>query len=354
MLMNKDYYKTLGVERNTSQEDIKKQYRKLTKEFHPDKHKDPSQKKTQEQKYKEISEQYNVLNDPDKKRMYDLTGSQESNGGHYQHRNVQDMDDIFGTMFGGNPFDQFFNTRQQVRQPNVQPQRGNDVIQSVSIKLNDVIHDTKKRIQYTRNGNCQVCNGIGGENPTTCNVCGGRGVITQHQRIPMGVIETNTICSHCQGLGKVITKPCSNCRGSGRTQINEDFNVTIPQGTMHGTKIRIQDKGEQGRFGGGNGDLYLQVNIEPHPEFTRQGNNILSTLSIPYIDALLGQEKEINTLYGKSKLKIPQETQPKTNLRLKNKGIKGQDQYVTIDINIPNISNEEKELLNSIKEKFYK
>ena len=357
----KDYYKILGVSRNASQEEIKQAYRKLALKWHPDRN--PDNRKEAEERFKEISEAYEVLSDPEKRKIYDAYGydaaRQSFGSGGFQWSNFthfEDLQDIFNgfgidDILRGFGFGDVFDYRRGGRSS--RPRRGRDQEVQVTISLEDAYKGIEKTINVQRYETCSVCNGSGaapGSAPIVCPQCGGKGVITRSA----GFFAMQTTCPRCGGVGQVINKPCPNCSGAGYAPVTRRIKVKIPAGIEDGTHLRLAGEGEQVK-GGRPGNLYVLVRIAPHPIFERRDKDIYVKQKISMYQAALGCEVEVPTLSGKAKVKVPPGTQPGAKLRLKGKGmpnVRGGspgDQYVEIVVEIPkSLSSKEKELLREI------
>ncbi len=348
-MSKRDYYDILGVSRNATTEEIKKAYRKLARQYHPDAN--PSDKNS-EAKFKEVAEAYEVLSDPEKRSNYDQFG--------HDAPNARGFD--FGGGFGGfgadmgglgDIFDMFFGGSGRTR---TGPQRGADLRTDIDITLEESAFGLEKDIKVPRIETCDSCKGSGaapGTSAKSCPACGGSGQTQTSQNTPFGRIVQSHTCSRCRGTGRFIEKPCSICQGSGRVRRSRNIHVKIPAGVDTGTRLRINGEGEVGLRSGPPGDLYVYINVLSHELFTREGNNINCELPISFIQAALGDEVDVPTLYGTMKFKIPEGTQPGAEFRLRGKGIpdlngygKG-DQYIKVKIVIPTRLNErQKQLLN--------
>ena len=337
MLSNKrDYYDVLNINKNASESDIKKSYRKLAHLYHPDKN---LGNKDAEEKFKEISEAYKILSDTQKRRNYDTYGHESTNSDFNQ--SSININDVFGDIFG----DIFSNRKKR----HSVPQRGNDVHYNLNIKFNEAIYGSTKTIIVPRKEMCQVCQGEGaqtGSSSVQCPTCHGRGEVSSMN----GFFAVTQVCPQCQGSGIYIKNKCKACNGKKLKHVNAPVKVSIPAGIDDGMKIKINEEGESGLYGGEKGDLYILINILPHKIFKRQEANILCDVPITCIQAILGCKIEIPTITGKVEMKIPKGTQPGTIFRLKEKGIpslrKGHlkgDQLVRIQIEIPRNLNEKQE-----------
>ncbi|RLE37976.1 molecular chaperone DnaJ [Candidatus Woesearchaeota archaeon] len=319
--MTKDYYKILGVDKNASKDEIKKAYKRLAKKYHPDLNKDPGAA----DKFKEINEAAAVLSDDKKRQQYDQFGDADTykrasgfdfsgfDFGGFDFRNFGfDFDEIFDTFFGGG------------RRARHGPSRGADLVTKVTITLEEAAVGVKKTISIPRLETCDSCHGSGAEKASdivTCNQCNGTGVIRRTQRTPFGIFSTQTTCNKCYGEGKVTEHLCDVCDGTGRVKKTSKVELKIPAGVDTGTKLRIRGEGEAGQKGGPRGDLIVITEIQPHKIFERHGNDIYVEVPISFVQACLGDEIEVPTLKGKTKLKIPKGTQTNTIFRLKGKGI---------------------------------
>ncbi len=352
--MKKDYYEILGVPKESTLPQIKKAYRSLALKFHPDRV-PAEQKKEAEERFKEISEAYGVLSDPQKRQMYDQYG----HAGIDQRYTAEDIfrgadfssifedlgiGDIFSQMFGGGGFDFFETGRQRTR-----AQRGRDIQYEVEVTLEEAYTGVKKKITVPRHDLCPECSGTGakrGSSPQTCSTCKGRGQIFMSS----GFFKMSQSCTACGGHGQIIKDYCPQCHGKGVIRIDRPIEVSIPSGVSHDSRLRVRGEGEYGPSG--RGDLYLYINIKPHPVFERNGNDIYMELSISFVKAALGAEVSVPTLNGNVSMKIPSGTQSGKLFRLKDKGMPdihggGQgDQYARIMIEVPTrLTAEQKKLL---------
>ena len=349
----RDYYEVLGVERGADDASIKKAYRQLAKKYHPDMNPGDTEA---EKKFKEASEAYAVLSDPDKRRQYDQFGHSAFEGGGAGGGfggfdfSGADFSDIFGDIFGD-----FFGGGRSSRNSNG-PMKGANLRTSVRITFEEAVFGVEKELDLTLKDTCKTCNGSGakpGTSPETCHKCGGRGqVVTQHST-PFGTIRNSQVCPDCGGSGKTIKDKCPDCHGSGYISARKKIQVSIPAGIDNGQSVRLRDKGEPGVNGGPRGDLLVEVVVDRHPIFQRQDMNIFSTVPISYAIAALGGEVLIDTVDGKVVYDVKAGTQTDTRVRLRGKGvpslrnkdIRG-DHYVTLVVQVPEkLSNEAKELL---------
>ena len=358
MPQKKDYYEVLGVPKDADTNGIKKAYRKLAMEYHPDRNSSPDA----EEKFKEISEAYGVLSDSEKRAKYDRFGHAGIDRQYTQEDIFRDIsfEDIFGQGGGGgfgNIFDIFFGGRGGARPTS---QRGSDLRYDLRITLEDAATGTEKRIDVMRVETCDVCGGSGakpGTTKKTCHYCNGTGQASRVKRTPFGQFMTTSTCAHCHGTGETIESPCSSCNGIGRVRRPRTLSITVPAGIESGSRMRIPGEGESGVRGGPSGDLYVVVHIDPHPKFKRSGDNILYEIPIGFTQAALGDEVMVPTLHGKVRMKIPPGTQSESTLRLRGKGMpklhgrgKG-DQLVKVGVTVPtDLSSRERELLTELHE----
>ncbi len=338
--MSKDYYKILEVDRNATQDDIKKSYRKLALKYHPDKNKDNPES---EDKFKEVAEAYSILSDTDKKSQYDTYGSVGGgNGG--GNGGFDDIFSQFGDIFG-------FNKRSQPQQ-----RRGSDLRIKVSVTLNDIIFGSIKKVKYNRHVKCNTCDGKGGDELVTCTSCQGQGHRSYVQNTAFGTIRQSAICSHCEGIGKSIKTPCKTCMGKGVNIKEETVDIDIPKGAINGNFMSMPQYGNWTK-GGLPGDLQIVIDEVPDPIFKREDTNLLYDENISVVDAILGVEKKLMTPHGTEiKYIITPGTPHGKLLRISGKGIpdihfKGfGDLFIRVSVNIPTkVSTEEKELLLHLK-----
>ncbi|MBU0471539.1 MAG: molecular chaperone DnaJ [Nanoarchaeota archaeon] len=342
--MSKDYYKTLGVEKNASKEEIKKAYKKLAKKYHPDLNKDSNAA----EKFKEISEAAAILGDNDKRAQYDQYGSEsfkqgggaQGFGGFDFSGFGTDFDDIFdhlGDIFGGG----FGFSSSRGRSRTSRNRRGNDLRADVTVTLEEVHSGVKKKLKIKKKETCTECDGSGGSGQETCDMCRGSGRMTESRRTPFGIFQTTSTCRNCGGSGGVLRNVCDECEGTGTIKETKTLEIDIPEGIEEGSRLKLSGQGEAGYRGGNPGDLYVIVHIEPHEVFERHGDDVILEMPISIIQASLGAEIEIPTLDGKAKLKIPNGTQTGTVFKMKNKGLpylhsygKG-DQLVRVVVKTP-------------------
>ncbi|MBP3501485.1 MAG: molecular chaperone DnaJ [Oscillospiraceae bacterium] len=353
----RDYYEVLGVSKGASEDEIKRAYKKLARKYHPDMN--PGDKEAEE-KFKEVNEANEVLSDPDKKARYDQFGfagvdPNYGAGGGYGAGGFDfgDLGDIFGSFFGGG-----FGGGGQRRRNG--PQRGESIRMSVSVDFIEAAFGCEKEVTVERSEQCPTCKGNGcapGTTPEVCPDCHGSGAVTQSQRTPFGVMQTQAVCGKCRGTGKIIHQPCPDCHGSGRARKRKTVKVNIPAGIDNGQTISLRGQGHAGKNGGPNGDLLITVMVKPHDIFRREGTSVFCEAPITFTQAVLGAEMEIPTIDGKVKYTIPEGTQTGTVFRLRGKGIpvlnghgRG-DQYVTVTIETPRgLNREQKDALKKFSE----
>jgi molecular chaperone DnaJ len=346
----RDYYETLGVPRDASQDDIKKAFRDLARKYHPDVNK----AEDAEEKFKEINEAYGILSDAEKRASYDRYGFSGVNTQGMPNYGDMDLSDLFETLFGFGGMGGFGGGSRGRSQRNA-PRRGADVSGRVRLSFEEAVFGVEKEVEVTRNERCSICDGSGAEpgtHPITCKTCNGSGEVRQVQQTFLGSMVQVGTCPTCGGRGKMIENPCRNCRGSGLERMTRKLKVKIPAGVDHGNQIRMVGEGEPGTNGGPHGNYYLEIDIAPHKFFKRSGNDILLDLNINMAQAALGDEITVPTVDGDVKLRIPPGTQPGRIFKLKEKGVpilnsddRG-NEMVTVNVAIPtSLSKEQEELL---------
>lgn len=356
----RDYYEVLGVSKGASEAEIKKAYRKLAKEYHPDLH--PNDKAA-EAKFKEISEAYEVLGDQQKREKYDRFGHAGFDGasaGGYSSSGFDgvDLGDIFDSMFGGG-FGGFggFGGRQQRSQN--RPMKGEDVYIGVTISFLEACLGVRKDIEIRRKDLCDVCHGTKvkpGTSLENCPTCSGTGQVKVTKRTPFGVMSSVSTCPNCHGQGRIIKNPCPSCSGSGKKSVTKRININIPAGIDDGQTLFVSAQGNAGENGGPNGDLQIAVTVRPDPLFRRDGFNIICEIPITYAQAVSGAEVVVPTIEGKVKYFVPEGTQPGTIFRLKGKGVKKLNSYgkgdmlITTVIEVPkNLTAAQKKYINNFE-----
>jgi molecular chaperone DnaJ len=311
-MSKRDYYTVLGVERSADEKEIKKAYRRLAMKFHPDRNPDDSEA---EAKFKEASEAYEVLADPQKRQAYDQFGHAgvEGQAGGFGGAGASSFSDIFGDVFGD-----IFGGAGGGRRGG--PQRGSDLRYNLELSLEEAVRGTEKTLKIPTLVTCKTCSGSGakaGSQPKTCQVCQGTGNV----RMQQGFFAVQQTCHACGGQGQVIDDPCGSCHGRGAVEETKTLNVKIPAGVDTGDRIRLSGEGEAGPKGGPAGDLYVQVAVREHALFQRDGSHLYCEVPISFVDAALGGELEVPTLDGRVKLKIPPETQSGRLFRVRGKGV---------------------------------
>lgn len=359
MAEKRDYYEVLGLKKGASEDEIKKAFKNMARKYHPDLH--PDDKEAAE-KFKEINEAYEVLSDSEKRARYDQFGHAGVDpnygggagaGGFGGFGGFGDVGDIFDSIFGGG-FGGFGGGRSTASSANA-PHRGGDVNANVTIDFMEACKGAKKKMRVTHMVKCDQCSGTGADANTktsSCTECHGQGSVRVNQRTPFGVISTTKVCPRCGGKGKIVTNPCSKCRGSGRQRVTTDIELKIPAGIDNGQILRVSGQGDAGLNGGPNGDLNVSVTVRPHELFTRSGNDIFCEIPISYAQAVLGDKVTVPTIKGKVEYEIPEGTQSGTKFRLRGEGVKylGResygDQYVTVVVEVPKrLTKQQKELL---------
>lgn len=352
MAEKRDYYEVLGLSKGASDDEIKKAYRKMAKENHPDLH--PGDKACEE-RFKEINEAYEVLSDPDKKAKYDQYGHAafDPSAGFGGGAGFGDFGDIFGGFGGfGDIFGDIFGGG--ARQSNA-PRKGESIRTNVSISFEEAAFGCKKDVTISRIEQCPDCKGSGaapGTTPEVCPDCKGTGSVRTTQRTPFGMVQSNAPCSKCKGTGKIIHQPCPSCHGMGSVRKQHKINVTIPAGIDDGQTVSVRGQGSAGANGGPAGELLVYVIVRPHARFERDGANVMLEQEISYVHAVLGGDIEVPTLDGNVKLSIPEGTQTGSVFRMRGKGIpylRGSgrgDQFVSVKVAVPrNLTGSQKELL---------
>jgi len=355
----RDFYEVLGVPKTATKDDIKAAYRKLALQYHPDRNKSPEA----EEKFKQLSEAYAVLSDDEKRKQYDTYGRE----GVYQRYNQEDIfrgadfQDIFrGTGFGfGGGFDDilsaFFGVGAGGR---TGPRRGDDLTMHLQIRLEDVVNDTTQEVEIPRTEVCPTCRGNGaapGTAPRKCSQCGGTGQLQRVQNAGFARFVRVEACGRCKGTGNIVDNPCKECRGSGRVRRQRRIRIQIPAGVDDGHTLRLRGEGAAGEMGTPPGDLYVVVNIPEHPVFKRNESDIFVEARVNAVEAMLGTEVKVPTLYGDTMLEVPSGTQSGERFKVKGKGLprlnsfgRG-DEYVVVNVQIPrSLNGKQKELLRQM------
>ena len=370
MADKRDYYDVLGVSKSATDDEIKRAYRKLAKQHHPDLNPD---NKAAEAKFKEVGEAYNVLTDAEKRKRYDSFGHAGvdpsygggggggfggfggfggvGGGGFGGSADGIDLGDVFDSIFGGGG--------RSSAQSQTGPRKGNDIHVQLDLTFLEACKGVSKTIEVTRYDECGTCSGSGakpGSTPSTCKTCGGTGVVRVQQRSMFGVMTTQRACTTCGGRGKTIDNPCSACGGQGRVQKRKSVPINIPAGVDNGIVVAVRDEGDKGLNGGGRGDITVQIHVKNDPLFERQGNDIFGEIPITYTQAALGAEVDVPTIDGNVKLTVPEGTQPETRFRLRGKGVRRLnrdsrgDHIVKVILEVPrNLTMPQKELLRKME-----
>ena len=359
MADKRGYYEVLGLQKGASDDEIKKAYRKLSKQYHPDINKEPDA----EAKFKEISEAYEILSDSQKRAAYDQYGHAGTdpnygggygggfggfNSGGFSGGGFGGFEDIFESFFGGGGG--------RAANPNA-PRQGADLQYAVDLSFEEAIFGVEKTVQYNREETCHTCGGNGakpGTSPETCHKCHGAGTINVERQTPLGRVMSRQTCDVCHGTGKEIKEPCTTCHGTGHEKKKHNVKVNVPAGVEDGQQMRLSGQGEAGTNGGPYGDLYVVFRVEESDIFDRDGSEIYYELPLNFVQAALGDEVNVPTVHGNVKLKIPAGTQTGTNFRLRGKGaprLRGGgngDQQVKVKLITPkNLNEEQKEALRA-------
>lgn len=349
-MSKRDYYEVLGVGKDATPEELRKAYRKLARKYHPDVNKEPDA----EDKFKEVKEAYEVLNDQQKRAQYDQFGHSgpqgQGFGGFGGAEDFGGFSDIFDMFFGGGG---------GRRDPNA-PRQGNDLQYTMVLEFEEAIFGKETDIHIPSEENCDTCNGSGakpGTKPETCQHCHGTGQLNVEQNTPFGRVVNKRVCHHCNGTGKEIKNKCNTCHGKGRVKKQKSIHVKIPAGIDNGQQVRVAGKGEPGINGGPAGDLYVVIQVKSDEFYQREGDDIFVEMPITYAQAALGDEIEVPTVHGKVKLKIPAGIQTGKTFRLKGKGVPNVrgyghgDQNVRIRVITPtNLTERQKELLREFND----
>ncbi len=371
MAQKRDYYEVLGVNKNATDDELKKAYRKLAKKYHPDAN--PDNKEEAEKKFKEVNEAYETLSDSQKRRMYDQFGTADpqgfggaggpfgGQGGYYSYNgsgfdgfgDFGDLGDIFSSIFGGG----FGGRNSSSRKKG--PRKGADLNVRMEITFEQAFSGVEKEIVITRDEECHSCHGTGakpGTSPIKCPTCHGTGQVTQVQNTILGQMQTSRTCTSCHGTGEIINDPCETCHGKGKIRKQPKIKVKIPAGIDDNQTVVLRGEGEPGEKGGAKGDLYITVKIKRHSIYTRKGNNVLCEIPITITQATLGAELKIPMVDGtKENYKIPDGTQTGTKFTIRNKGFKSinsssvGDFIFTVTVQTPKkLTKEQRDLLTQL------
>lgn len=349
-MAQRDYYEILGVSRDADQDVIKKAYRKLAMQYHPDKNSEPEAI----EKFKEAAGAYEILSDAQKRSQYDRFGHAAFANGRGGGGGFQDAEDIFshfgdvfGDLFGG-------SSRSSSRARRNEARRGSDLRYLTEIELKDVLNGLEREIEFDTEENCKPCNGSGaekGSSAQTCGTCGGSGQVVRSQ----GFFTMASTCPQCQGEGTLIKNPCKTCHGKGRAKSHRKIRLSVPPGVDTGTRLRVTGEGEGGYRGGPAGDLYVEIRVRDHDTFERRGDDLFAELSVPYVQLLLGAEIEVPTLSGSHKLEIPRGTHGEDTVKLAGQGLpslrgnRRGDLYFQVHVELSEkLSKEEEKLLREI------
>ncbi len=358
-MAKKDFYETLGVDKNASEDDIKLAFRRLAKKYHPDVNKEAGA----EEKFKEIQEAYAILSDANRRKQYDQFGHaafEQGNGasgfnGQGFDFSSFDFSSIFDDLFGGDSGFSGFSSFG--RKSSSRARKGDDALIVMNISFMEAVLGCKKSIEITTTDKCEKCDGIGGFNEKTCSTCHGSGTITAEQRTLFGSFLTKTVCDRCNGSGKTFEKTCSSCRGTGKKKVTKELDVTVPEGVNTGNRIRLAGYGEPSETTGPNGDLYIEFKVKDHDFYERSGNDLYLSLPITIVEAINGCKKDIKTPHGLITLTVPAGSETNDKHRLRGKGVKDVnydvygDMYVVITVIMPKrLSREQKNLIEKLSE----
>lgn len=346
-MSRRDYYEILGVARDADGDVIKKAYRKLAMQYHPDKN--PGNKEAEEM-FKEAAGAYEVLSDAQKRAQYDRFGHDAFRGGGGGFQDTEDIFSHFGDIFG----DLFGGGQQQRRRSRNEPRRGADLRYVTEVTLKDVITGIEREIEFDTEESCKECKGSGaekGSEVSTCQTCHGSGQVVRSQ----GFFAMASTCPTCSGQGTVIKNPCKPCKGKGRVASHRKIRLNIPAGVDNGTRLRVATEGEGGYMGGSAGDLYVEIRVKPHTHFERRGEDLFAELSVPYVQMLLGAAIKVPTVTGEETLEIPKGTHPQAAVKLSGQGLpslrgsRRGDIYFQVNVQFPEkLSKDEEKLLRDI------
>ncbi len=352
--MARDYYEILGISRDADQEEIKRAYRRLARKYHPDVNKEDGAA----EKFKEINQANEVLSEPEKRSRYDRFGEAGAAQGYQDVGDMGGFADIFESFFSGFAG----GAQQQQTRRRSGPSRGDDLRFDQKLEFREAIFGGEKQIRISHLETCNTCAGSGakpGTKPRTCTTCSGNGQVRRATRTPFGSFTQVATCPTCNGTGQMIEDKCETCSGSGLNQVTKKLKITVPPGVDSGTRLRVTGEGDAGQKGGPSGDLYVYLFVQPDQEFEREGINILSEIKVSYLQAILGDKINVNTVDGKKPLTIPAGIQPDTILTLEGLGVpklgnpvaRG-DHMIKIKVDIPTkVSGEEREMLEKMLNK---
>ena len=360
MASKKDFYEILGISKSASADEIKKAYRKVAMQFHPDRN--PGDK-TSEEKFKEAAEAYEILSDQDKRGQYDRFGhsafGQGRGGGGFGGMNTEDIFSQFGDIFGDDMFGNFFGGGGRSRSGRSKGVRGNNLRIKIKVNFEEIAKGATKTVKVKKYVSCNTCNGSGAKDKNsmqTCGTCGGNGQVRRVQNTFLGQMQTVTTCPACNGEGNTITNKCTVCKGEGRVFGEETVTLDIPPGVQDGMQLSMSGKGNIGERGGPAGDLIILIEEEQHEYLQRDGLNVAFDLYISFPDAVFGTQIEVPTIDGRAKIKIPPGTQSGKIFRLKGKGFPGinshekGDQLIHVNVWTPqHVSSEEKNILEQMQ-----
>lgn len=362
MSTKRDYYEILSVERTADGDTLKKSYRKIAMQYHPDRNPGDS---VAEEKFKEAAEAYEVLSNPEKRARYDQLGHAAFQGGmggggfgggfHDMNDIFSQFGDIFGDLFGGGMGAGFGQQGGRGQRGNVQ-RKGADLRYITEVELSDVLSGKEQEINFDTEASCETCNGSGaekGSSPVTCKTCNGRGQVVRQQ----GFFTMATTCHKCHGSGEVIENPCKSCKGKGRQKVKRKIKVTIPAGVDNGTRLRVNNEGEGGYRGGPNGDLFVEIRVKEHEVFEREGDHLFADLEVSYLQFLLGGDVVTDGLDGEVTVQVERGTKPGERIKVSARGLpslrgsRRGDLYYTLIPEFPSkMSEEEDELLRKVAE----
>lgn len=353
MATKRDYYEVLGVQRGVTESEIKKAYRRLARDHHPDANPDDA---GAEERFKELTEAYEVLSNQEARQAYDTYGHQMPRGGGAGGAPGGDpfggFQDIFETFFGDSSFGSFFGDS-----GGTTPTRGGDAEVEVELSLREAAYGVEREVKVQTIKNCGVCEGIGGTHSRTCETCGGAGAVRTVRQSLLGQMVSTQACGTCGGRGRIIEVRCDNCRGSGRLSEMVERGIQIPAGIEEGMRMRVPGAGHHGGPGAPPGDLYVMVKVEEDEELMRDGEDLIHRMKVTFVEAALGAEIEVPTLDGKSETKLEPGTQPGTTLNMRGEGMprlkrRGRgDLKLVVDVMVPTqLSQEQRDLLERFEE----